>query len=66
MSSFRKFIPITSPDRQMELLEQYTANQSDIPWKMIFEGLQDYRKKAIEQSRRIQRFSLIIDRQVRL
>lgn len=50
VSFFLKFVPITSTDRQMELLEEYTADQSMINWKSIFEGLQDYRKKAIEQS----------------
>jgi hypothetical protein len=34
----------------MELFEQYTGDQSMIDWKSIFEGFQDYRKKAIEQS----------------
>jgi hypothetical protein len=34
----------------MELFEQYTADQSTIDWKSIFEGLKDYRNKAIEQS----------------
>ena len=41
----------------MELLEQYTGDQSTIPWKSIFEGLQDYRRKAIELSMKIKRFS---------
>jgi hypothetical protein len=36
----------------MELFEQYTADQSMIDWKSIFEGLQEYRRKAIEQSMR--------------
>ncbi len=49
---FFKFIEITSIERQMELLEQYTADQSIIDWKSIFEGLQEYRRKAIEQSMR--------------
>ncbi len=34
----------------MELFEQYTSDESIIDWKTMFEGLQDYRKKAIEQS----------------
>jgi len=33
----------------MELFEQYTADQSIIDWKSIFEGLKDYRNRAIEQ-----------------
>ncbi len=47
---FSKVIEISSTKRQMELFEQYTGDQSMIDWKSIFEGLQDYRKKAIEQS----------------
>ncbi len=47
---FSKFIEISSTERQMELLEQYTADQPMINWKSMFEGLQDYRKKAFEQS----------------
>ena len=34
----------------MELFQEYTNNPSIIDWKSIFEGLQDYRKKAMEQS----------------
>jgi hypothetical protein len=47
---FSKFIEISSTERQMELFEQYTGDQSMINWKSMFQGLQDYRKKAIEQS----------------
>jgi hypothetical protein len=51
-----KFIPIPSNGRQMELFQQYTNDdlsgyaQSAINWQSIFQYLQDYRKKAIEQS----------------
>jgi hypothetical protein len=40
----------------MELFQQYTNDdlssyaQSAIKWKSMFEHLQDYRKKAIDQS----------------
>lgn len=35
----------------MELFDEYVNDdQSVVDWKLIFEGLQDYRKKAIEQS----------------
>jgi len=34
----------------MELFQEYTNDQSVIDWKSIFQGLQDYQKKAIEQS----------------
>ena len=34
----------------MELFLEYTKHESLIDWKSIFEGLQDYRKKVIEQS----------------
>lgn len=53
-----KFIPITSHERQMELFQQYTNDdvssyaQSAINWQTMFHCLQDYRQKAIEQSRR--------------
>ncbi len=53
---FFKFIEITSIERQMELLEQYTADQSIIDWKSIFEGLQEYRRQAIEQSMRREKY----------
>lgn len=41
----------------MELFEEYTHDdQSIIDWKSMFEGLQDYRKKAIEQSINLNHF----------
>ena len=33
----------------MELFEQYTQEQPLVDWKSMFECLQDYRAKAIEQ-----------------
>jgi len=42
----------------MELFQKYTNDdlssyaQSTINWQLMFQHLQDYRKKAIEQSRR--------------
>ncbi len=51
-----KFIPIPSNERQMELFQQYTNDdlssyaQSVVDWQLMFQHLQDYRKKAIEQS----------------
>ncbi|UJR15561.1 hypothetical protein I4U23_002500 [Adineta vaga] len=47
---------ITSHERQMELFQQYTNDelssyaQSTIDWPTMFQQLQDYRKKAIEQN----------------
>ncbi|CAF4038174.1 unnamed protein product [Rotaria sp. Silwood2] len=46
---FSKFIKISSTERQIELFNQYTNDESIINWKSMFEGLQDYRKKVIEQ-----------------
>jgi hypothetical protein len=52
-----KFIHISSNERQMELFQKYTNDdlssyaQSIINWKLMFQYLQDYRKKAVEQSR---------------
>ncbi|CAF0829067.1 unnamed protein product [Adineta ricciae] len=43
------FTKISSSERQMELFEQYTKEQPLIDWKSMFECLQDYRAKAIEQ-----------------
>ncbi|CAF3692369.1 unnamed protein product [Rotaria sp. Silwood1] len=45
-----KFIKISSTERQMELFNQYTNDQSIINWKSMFESFQDYRKKVIEQN----------------
>ncbi|CAF2782624.1 unnamed protein product [Rotaria sp. Silwood2] len=44
-----EFIKISSTERQIELFNQYTNDESIINWKSMFEGLQDYRKKVIEQ-----------------
>ncbi|CAF2665735.1 unnamed protein product [Rotaria sp. Silwood2] len=50
-----QFLDIPSIERQMELFQQYTNDdlnfdvQSTIDWQTMFQCLQDYRKKAIEQ-----------------
>lgn len=52
-----KFISVKSKEHQMDLFQQYTTDdlssytQSIIDWKTMFQYLQDYRIKAIEQSR---------------
>ncbi|CAM4778548.1 unnamed protein product [Rotaria magnacalcarata] len=45
-----EFIKISSTERQMELFAEYTHDEPVIDWKSMFEILQDYRKKAIEQN----------------
>ncbi|CAF4354288.1 unnamed protein product, partial [Rotaria socialis] len=45
-----EFIKISSTERQMELFAEYTHDEPLIDWKSMFEILQDYRKKAIEQN----------------
>ncbi|CAF0847203.1 unnamed protein product [Rotaria sordida] len=45
-----EFIKISSTERQMELFNQYTNDQSIINWTSMFKDLQDYRKKVIEQN----------------
>ncbi|CAF1083083.1 unnamed protein product [Adineta ricciae] len=51
-----QFKHIPSRDRQMELFQQYTNDelssyaQSTIDWQTMFQYLQDYRTKAIEQN----------------
>ncbi|CAF0829516.1 unnamed protein product [Adineta steineri] len=45
-----EFTKISSIERQMELFEQYTKDETFIDWKSMFQCLQNYQKKTIEQN----------------
>ena len=46
-----QFLPITSTERQLELFEQYTRQHPFVDWRAMFDSFQEYRRKALEQSK---------------